>query len=55
MDFFNGVLRALVPAATAYVAGKGWMTEGQAAEIIAAAAALGAAAWSVASKKKKAQ
>jgi hypothetical protein len=55
MDFFNGIMRALVPAATAYAAGKGWMTEGQAAELVTAGVALGSAVWSVASKKKKVQ
>lgn len=51
MNLFNGILRAVVPAVTAYAAGKGWMTEGQAAELIAAAVALGSAIWSVTSKK----
>lgn len=54
MEFLNGVLRALVPAITAYAAGKGWMTEGQAAELIAGVTALGAAVWSVFAKRNKA-
>lgn len=52
MEAFNGILRAVVPAVGAYVAGKGWMTETQAAELIAAGLAVVAAVWSVMSKKK---
>lgn len=52
MEVINGIVRAIVPAVTAYAAGKGWMTEGQAAELIAAVIALGAAVWSVFAKNR---
>jgi hypothetical protein len=45
----NGVLRAIVPAMLAYVVGKGYITDGTAADITAAVVALSSAIWSVSS------
>lgn len=46
----NGILRAIVPAVMAYAAGKGWITQGAAAEIGAAIITIAAGIWSVTSK-----
>ena len=43
----TGILRALVPAAVAYLVGKGYLTESSAASVIAAVIALLSAGWSV--------
>ena len=46
-DQVNGVLRSVLPAVLAYVAGKGWIPAGSVADISAAILAIGAAIWSV--------
>ena len=43
----NGIIRAVVPAALAYVVAKGWLTDSQVADVTAAIVTLVAAAWSV--------
>ena len=45
----NGILRAVVPAILAYAAGKGYITQGAAAEIGAAIITIAAGIWSVTS------
>ena len=45
----NGILRAVVPAVLAYVAGKGYITQSAAAEIGAAIITIAAGIWSVTS------
>lgn len=49
----TGILRAIIPAAIAYAAGKGvdlsWLTN---PDVVAGLAALGCAAWSVQSKRR---
>jgi hypothetical protein len=46
-DQIMGILRATVPAALAYIAGKGWIPAGATSDVAAAVISLGAAAWSV--------
>lgn len=46
---FMGILRAVVPAAVAYLVAKGWVTESNAADVGAAIVTIGSAAWSVVS------
>ena len=43
----TGLARALVPAIVAYVVGKGWLSQSDAADVSAAIIALLAAGWSV--------
>lgn len=52
MNMVNGIIRAVVPAALAYMVGKGWIAETSVADITAAATAIAAAVWSVISNKK---
>lgn len=47
----NGVLRAIIPAALAYAVGKGWISQSSAADVGAAALAIGAAIWSIISNR----
>ena len=47
LDSINGIIRAIVPAALAYVAGKGWISQSSIPDITAAVIALAAAGWSV--------
>ena len=47
MNVINGVLRAVLPAAIAYVVGKGWLSSSSAADVTAAIIALLSAGWSV--------
>ena len=48
-NMINGILRAVVPAVLAYAAGKGYITQGAAAEIGAAIITIAAGIWSVTS------
>ena len=43
----KGILRAIVPAAVAYVVGRGWLSQGSASDVAAALIALLSAGWSV--------
>ena len=52
MNVINGVLRAVLPAAIAYVVGKGWLSSSSAADVSAAVIALLSAGWSVQSNTK---
>jgi hypothetical protein len=45
-DQFTGILRAIVPAVVAYVAGKGWIPADTATDIGAGVVAIFAAIWS---------
>ena len=45
-DQFTGILRAIVPAVTAYIAGKGWIPADTAADVGAGVVAILAAIWS---------
>ena len=47
LNQLNGILRAVIPAALAYAAGRGWLTQGQIADVTAAIITLVSAAWSV--------
>ena len=49
----NGILRAVLPAALAYAVGKGYLTDGAAADVSAAVIAVAAAIWSVVTNKPK--
>jgi len=50
-----GILRAVVPAGVAYVAGRGWISAGSAGEIGAALIAFVAAMWSATTNTQSAQ
>ena len=52
LNQLNGILRAILPAALAYAVGKGWVGEGQAADITTAVLAIAAAVWSFTSNKE---
>jgi hypothetical protein len=52
MNLVNGILRAVVPAFTAYAAAKGWISANSAGDILAAVLAVSAAVWSIVSNKK---
>lgn len=47
LNAFNGILRAVLPAAMAYIVGKGWIPAGSVADVSTAIVAVAAAAWSV--------
>lgn len=55
-NVLGGILRALVPAAVAFVVGKGWLSPEDATTtigaLVAAATAIAAALWSVKTNKK---
>lgn len=44
---YMGILRAVVPGAVGFAAGKGWITQDQVADIVTAIVTLGAAGWSI--------
>lgn len=50
-DSVNGILRAVVPAILAYVAGRGWISSTSIPDIMAAVLALSAAFWSYMSNR----
>ena len=52
LNQINGILRAIIPAALAYAAGKGWLTQDQIADVTAAIVTLVSAGWSVATNSK---
>lgn len=47
LNAYMGILRAIVPGLVGYLAGKGWITQSEAADIAAAIITLGAAGWSI--------
>ena len=51
LNMINGVIRAILPAILAFVAGKGWIAQGDVGDITAAVLAIAAAAWSVHTNK----
>ncbi len=46
-DQYTGIIRAIAPAAVAYLVGKGLITSDTAGLIVTAVIAIGAAVWSV--------
>lgn len=44
---FNGILRAVVPAALAFAVGKGWIPQSSVTDLSTALVTVGAAAWSI--------
>lgn len=46
-NVYMGILRALVPGAIGFLVGKGYLTQGAEANVVAAVITLGSAAWSV--------
>ncbi len=50
-DQWTGIVRAVAPALVAYAVGKGWITQGAAADITTALIAVAAAVWSVVNNK----
>ncbi len=46
-DQYTGIIRAIAPAAVAYLVGKGLITSDTAGLIVTAVVAIGAAVWSV--------
>lgn len=54
-NVINGALRAIIPAVLAYAVGKGWISQDQVGDLVAAISTLIAVAWSAVTNWEKNQ